>query len=219
MRANLFLSVDTRDTRTIAIASSMSGEGKSSIASQLAISMAKASGQTVLLVDGDLRCPDLHDIFGLDPKPGLCGVLSGEAELREAVDTSLGNLVHVLPAGQLNQSPHRLMNPTSVQRFLDEALPRLLARGVRHRTGARRRRDPGSGLRSRCDVALRDAGCQPHGLREQDGAPAQRGRSERDWNRVQRGFGEQVRPSLWRLPVLLAERESLTITRIPSPWH
>ncbi|MCG8652075.1 MAG: P-loop NTPase, partial [Pirellulales bacterium] len=86
LRANLFLSGDAKNTRTIAVASSMSGEGKSSVASQLAISIAKATGKTVLLVDADLRCPDQHSIFGLDMGPGLSGVLSGEASLQEAID-------------------------------------------------------------------------------------------------------------------------------------
>ncbi|MEM9586670.1 MAG: polysaccharide biosynthesis tyrosine autokinase [Planctomycetota bacterium] len=122
LRANLFLSVDTKDTRSIAVCSSMSGEGKSSVASQLALSIAKATGQTVLLVDADMRCPDQHDIFGLDIGPGLSGVLSGKAKFEDAIDKSLGELVHVIPAGRLSCSPHRLINPSSMREFVDGAL-------------------------------------------------------------------------------------------------
>lgn len=121
LRANIFLSADTRNSRTIAVASSMSGEGKSSVASQLAISIAKATGETVLLVDADLRCPDQHEIFGLEMGPGLTGVLSGEATLGEATDKTLGDLIHVLPAGRLSSSPHRLMSPPALRSFLDDA--------------------------------------------------------------------------------------------------
>ncbi len=122
LRSNLFLSVETKNTRTIAVVSSMSAEGKSSVASQLALSIAKATGNTVLLVDADLRCPDQHDIFGLEMGPGFCGVLSGETKFEEAVDTSLGKLVHVLPAGRPNRSPHRLINEKTMQEFVDRAL-------------------------------------------------------------------------------------------------
>ncbi len=100
----------------------MSGEGKSSVASQLAISLAKACGKTVLLIDADLRSPDQHDIFGLDMGPGLAKVLTGEVELKDAVDGSLGDLVHVLPAGRMGMSPHRLLNASAIRDLLDEAL-------------------------------------------------------------------------------------------------
>ncbi|QDS88362.1 Tyrosine-protein kinase ptk [Rosistilla ulvae] len=122
LRANLLLSKETSGVRTLTIASSMSGEGKSSVASQLAISVAKASGKTVLLIDGDLRSPDQHAIFGLDLGPGLSKVLSGDIELKDAVDTSLGELVHVLPAGKMHQSPHRLVSASSIRDLLDQAL-------------------------------------------------------------------------------------------------
>lgn len=122
LRANLFLSVDTRDTRSIAIVSSMSGEGKSSVASQLALSMAKSTGETVLLVDGDLRRPDQHEIFGMEMGPGLTSVLAGKTALGDAVNASLGKLIHILPAGQLTASPHRLLTPTSIRSFVDEVL-------------------------------------------------------------------------------------------------
>ncbi|MEO1526302.1 MAG: polysaccharide biosynthesis tyrosine autokinase [Planctomycetota bacterium] len=122
LRANLFLSKDTRESRSIAIVSSMSGEGKSTTASQLAISLAKASGKTVLLVDGDMRCPDQHDVFGLPLGPGLSGVLSDEANLDDAICTELGDLIHVLPAGRLKASPHRLMSPEAMKELVNEAL-------------------------------------------------------------------------------------------------
>ncbi len=122
LRANLMLSKETRGVRSITIASSMSGEGKSSVASQLAISLAKACGKTVLLIDCDLRSPDQHDIFGLPMGPGLTKVLAGEATLEEAIDTSLGDLVHVLPAGQMLASPHRLLNASALRDTLDQAM-------------------------------------------------------------------------------------------------
>lgn len=122
LRANLMLSKDTRDVRTISVASSLSGEGKSSVSSQLAISLAKACGETILLIDADLRKPDQHAIFGLEMGPGLTRVLSEDVKLEDAVDKSLGDLVHVLPAGLMHQSPHRLLNSSAIRDLLDQAL-------------------------------------------------------------------------------------------------
>ena len=122
LRANLFMSMDTKNTRSIAVASSMSGEGKSSVASQLALSIAKATGETVLLVDCDLRCPDQHDIFGLEMGAGLASVLAEEATLDQVIDTSLGDLIHVVTSGRLKCSPHRLICPAAMQNFVNKAL-------------------------------------------------------------------------------------------------
>ncbi|WP_161604323.1 polysaccharide biosynthesis tyrosine autokinase [Roseiconus nitratireducens] len=124
LRANLFLSESTRDARSFAIVSSMSGEGKSTAASQLAISLAKATGKTVLLIDADMRCPDQHDVFGLTLEPGLSGVLLNEVKFEDAVRTELGDLIHVLPAGRLKASPHRLMSPAKMRELIDQALKR-----------------------------------------------------------------------------------------------
>jgi len=121
LRANLMLSKDTAGVRSITIASSVSGEGKSSVASQLAISLAKACGETVLLVDADLRSPDQHDIFGLTMGQGLTRVLQGEAQLVDTVDKSLGDFVHVLPAGHLDMSPHRVLNPDALDTLISLA--------------------------------------------------------------------------------------------------
>lgn len=122
LRANLALSKDTRHARSFAVVSSMSGEGKSTAVSQLAISLAKSSGKTVLIIDCDMRCPDQHDVFGLALEPGLNEVLRKAAPLKEAINRELGDLVHVLPAGRLKASPHRLISPDSMKELMDEAL-------------------------------------------------------------------------------------------------
>ena len=122
LRSSLFLSTDTRDSRSFAVVSSMSGEGKSSVSSQLALSIARATGETVLLIDADLRCPDQHDIFGLDLGDGLAGVLAEEISLDSAIDKSLGDRIHVLPAGKLRTTPHRLITPSSMSALVQQAL-------------------------------------------------------------------------------------------------
>ena len=68
------------------------------------------------------RCPDQHELFGLEMGPGLAGVLSGDVEFHDAVNTTLGKLVHVLPAGPLKSNPHRLINEESVRTFVAQAL-------------------------------------------------------------------------------------------------
>lgn len=122
LRSNLLLSTRWKGTRSIAVVSSISSEGKSSVASQLSLSIAKATGETVLLVDADLRRPDQHRLFGVEMGPGLSAVLAGTTPLLDAVNTSLGHLIHLLPAGELTVSPHRLMSPQRLQEFMKDAL-------------------------------------------------------------------------------------------------
>ncbi len=122
LRSSLFLSVDTRETRSIAVVSSMTGEGKSSVASQLALSIAKATKQTVLLIDADMRCPEQHDLFGLEMGPGLGGVLVGKVSLANAIDKTLGDRLHVLPAGEMSQAHHTHVTQVSMESLMKVAM-------------------------------------------------------------------------------------------------
>jgi polysaccharide biosynthesis transport protein len=116
LRANLLFKLE--GVRSIAVTSAMSAEGKSSVASQLAISLAKTSGSTVLLIDADLRSPDQHALFGLNNENGLCKYLSGTVSIQKFIDRSLGDLVHVLPAGRLATNPHNLLTIQNMKRLL-----------------------------------------------------------------------------------------------------
>jgi capsular exopolysaccharide synthesis family protein len=67
--------------KTLLISSGMPSEGKSFVAANLAMSLARNSVSNILLIDGDLRRPTLHNLLGAPNEPGLTEYLSGTAEL------------------------------------------------------------------------------------------------------------------------------------------
>ncbi len=122
MRANLLFKVDS--VRTIAVTSAVSGEGKSNVTFELASSIARCSGEKVLVIDADLRNPDQHDLFGLELGPGLCKLLSGDAGLDECIQTGEYPLVHLLSAGRLDSNPHNLLTRSKFQKVLEQVTAR-----------------------------------------------------------------------------------------------
>lgn len=90
---------ETEGARIFLVTSAQSGEGKSTVASHLAGSLARA-GRRTLLIDGDLRRAGLHELFQTPMQPGLSEVLLGEVDLDQGLhETSHENLA-VMPAGQ-----------------------------------------------------------------------------------------------------------------------
>jgi len=110
IRTRIFLSPSAAAARSLAITSTAPGEGKTVIASNLAISLAMA-GRRVLLVDADMRHPQLHKIFNIVRSPGLSEVLAGEAKPSEALlESSLVPGLFMLPAGAEVASPTDLLD-------------------------------------------------------------------------------------------------------------
>jgi capsular exopolysaccharide synthesis family protein len=70
--------------RSIVVTSSGPGEGKSIVSANIAVALAQA-GQRVLLIDGDMRRPRVHEIFGSEQEPGLSNVLTGVAKPSDAI--------------------------------------------------------------------------------------------------------------------------------------
>ncbi|MEO8166488.1 MAG: CpsD/CapB family tyrosine-protein kinase, partial [Betaproteobacteria bacterium] len=106
--------------QVVAITSAESGEGKTTLATQLAISLAKSGGKT-LLIDGDLRSPDVHRIFELAVRPGMVQVLSGECSLKDAAVKTFCDGLDVLPAGAGMTTPTKLLSNGALRTLLDEA--------------------------------------------------------------------------------------------------
>jgi capsular exopolysaccharide synthesis family protein len=121
LRTSLILADDDQAVQILAVASAVSGEGKTSVSSQLAVSLARATGKPTLLIDGDMRSPDIHNIFQISRLPGLAEVLSGRCRLDEAINRSWSDAVHLLPAGDLHCNPHKLLGTASFHELLEEA--------------------------------------------------------------------------------------------------
>jgi succinoglycan biosynthesis transport protein ExoP len=121
LRTGLVLSEGQDEMKVITITSAVENEGKTSVAVQLAVSIAHATGQPTLLVDGDMRSPDIHNVLELRLTPGLADVLSGKCPLEEAVIRDWSEQVHVLSAGKLDTSPHKLLGSGGLKPLLDAA--------------------------------------------------------------------------------------------------
>jgi succinoglycan biosynthesis transport protein ExoP len=80
------------------VTSAQSGEGKTTLASQLAASMARAWKRT-LIIDADVRHPGLHTIFDAPQEPGLAEVLRGDVEPTDAIRATPVSRLWLLPAG------------------------------------------------------------------------------------------------------------------------
>ena len=118
-----FMSLEDPRPKTILITSAIPGEGKSTIAANMAITMANGGSKT-LLIDGDLRKGVLHDHFSLPVEPGFAGVLTGEVKWRDAiVDVPIDHLF-LLPRGRslIDTGEHFLSKTTDriLQEIYDE---------------------------------------------------------------------------------------------------
>ncbi|HEX7446070.1 MAG TPA: polysaccharide biosynthesis tyrosine autokinase, partial [Pirellulales bacterium] len=120
LRVALTVSPETRDLKMFAITSAISREGKSSLASSLGASLAKATRKPTLIIDGDMRCPSLHEIFDREISPGLTDVLAGRCGASDSVVATDSPWLHFLPSGQLKFTPHALLQDGAMEAVLAE---------------------------------------------------------------------------------------------------
>jgi len=108
LRSALVLNAGARKFKTFLITSPVNGDGKTTVACNLAIALAKA-GSRVLLLDTNLRDPAVHTVFGLPNERGLSTVLVGDAEGNTIQPSGITNL-DVLTAGPTLDDPADLLN-------------------------------------------------------------------------------------------------------------
>lgn len=106
--ASLAYALAATDARVIAVTSASPGEGKSVTAANLALLMAEA-GRRVLLVDGDLRKPDVHNIFGLNERAGLSTAFIIEGSEAGSLMVEVAERLHVIVAGPTPPSPAQVI--------------------------------------------------------------------------------------------------------------
>jgi receptor protein-tyrosine kinase len=106
--------------RILAVASPERREGRSFVAANLAVLFAQL-GLRTLLVDGDLRRPRQHLLFGLDAPPGLSAVLAERADHEAVVQVTGLSGLSVLPAGSPTPNPQELLSRPRFGQFLEQA--------------------------------------------------------------------------------------------------
>ena len=105
--------------KTLACTSCAPGEGKTTTNADLAMVFAKA-GKTVLLVDCDLRKPQVHKLFSLERNPGFGEVLEEQLSWKESIQASGEENLSIMPAGKSASSPGELLAGDRALEVIDE---------------------------------------------------------------------------------------------------
>ena len=124
LRAPLVKRMETDGYKTLLVLSGMPGSGSTTVASNLAIACAGA-GDRVLVIDGNLRRPAIHRVFGVADAPGLGDCLAGQSLLSDAIRPTNFQNLSVLTAGS---ATNRLLP----ERLSSEAMTRILAEASTH---------------------------------------------------------------------------------------
>ena len=123
IRTAVFFGAPKGDAKAILITSPASGDGKSTLASNLAIAMAQA-GQKTLIIDADFRKPVQHKIFEVDDDKGLSSVLAGRDTIEQAVRPGGCDGLDIMACGPEVPNPSELLNSDA----FNETLKKLTER-------------------------------------------------------------------------------------------
>jgi capsular exopolysaccharide synthesis family protein len=118
--AKLSYPMKRENRRCFLITSALAGEGKTTAASLLALTVARHRNTKTVIVDADLRRPRIHEFFMLPNAPGLGEVLAGEIGIMDAVkDTRYDNL-KVVTCGECKASPTSLLQADKIAETISE---------------------------------------------------------------------------------------------------
>ena len=210
LRTNVLFSVNGGRINSLVVTSTAPGEGKTLIASNLAVGLALA-GQRVLLMDADMRRPRAHSVFGLPQEPGLSDLMVDQTKkVADVVSKCDVPNLWVLPAGHLPPEPGRTAQL--------EAIPQVPGKGAGAVRLGHRRFAAGHGRDRRVDPRLsrfwralrhRSRRDEPAGGRAGDGAARGReGEADRRCSQSRRRRPQRL---------LLLRRITAVITRTTTP--
>jgi capsular exopolysaccharide synthesis family protein len=120
LRTSVLLSTAKHPPKTLLVTSAKGGEGKTTVAANLAVSLAQL-GEKVLLIDADLRRPSLHKFFGVPNTSGLVNFLTGDPDWRSLLSHPAPIGLSVLPSGPIPPNPADLLSSEYMPALIREA--------------------------------------------------------------------------------------------------
>lgn len=118
LRTNVMFSIPKKNCKRIMVTSSMAGEGKSTNSINLAMTVAE-TGAKVLLIDCDLRRPNVANLLLLKKDRGLSNMLAGYNSYEDVVIRDVQKNLDVITAGEIPPNPTELLGSTEFSDFLD----------------------------------------------------------------------------------------------------
>ncbi|HPX18895.1 MAG: CpsD/CapB family tyrosine-protein kinase [Pseudomonadota bacterium] len=129
IRTYLFHMPDKTPPRILMVTSALPSEGKTVIASNLAISIAKGEDQHVLLVECDLRKPSMYTLFKYPPSKGVAEILQGTANVAECLIKTPIDKLTILPAAKESPAnPSELLESKRLSQLIQELAQRYTDR-------------------------------------------------------------------------------------------
>ncbi len=118
-RTNLLFALSTTNSNVFIVSSALSGEGKSTNAANLAISIGETESR-VLVIDADLRRPTQHRMFHLSNKKGLSTILAGMTKIDDAINKNVHGNTDVITSGPMPPNPSQMLTSDNMQKFISE---------------------------------------------------------------------------------------------------
>jgi capsular exopolysaccharide synthesis family protein len=124
LRTSLLFATTDGAPKIMHLTSAVPGEGKSTAAASIAITFAQA-GSKVLLIDGDLRSPSLHRMFGLANARGLTNYLAGDTKPAEIAQPTQVTRLYAITSGPLPPNPVELLSSAKMLDLLNLSTERF----------------------------------------------------------------------------------------------
>ncbi|GMQ79264.1 MAG: polysaccharide biosynthesis tyrosine autokinase [Anaerolineae bacterium] len=119
LKTNLELIAKQKKLKTILFASSGAKEGKTTVATNLAVVMAQGNRRTILL-DSDLRSPQIHTLMNMPNAIGLSDILQGNVELSDVIWTQKDEELGIITSGKIPSNPTELLSSPEMTQLLSQ---------------------------------------------------------------------------------------------------